>query len=189
MACRIIEKTINPEFIIKSIPYDECLLNVSWPEASIANNINLNKCFEECKCNNAFKQAIIQQYNEIYLYNEVDTYTKQILAPQCGVIYNDKGRLPKIIYPNFTPLCEEKTIWQYSEQNCLIFLGYLAAQHQITRYDLFNFIEQVKTFCTDWNIREEDILLNPSNIGIHPVFGLRILDYGLTNDQIIINTY
>lgn len=187
MACRVVEDTASNSFIIKSIPFDECLLTVSWPEPTIANEAMLKQCFNECGCNNAIKTAIIQQYNEIFLYNEVDTYTRQILAPQCGILYNDKNRLPKIIYPKFKPLCDDKTIWQYNEQNCLVLFGFLAAQNQISRYDLFTFIEQVKEFCTNWNLCEDDILLNPSNIGVHPVFGLRILDYGLTSGRTILN--
>ena len=45
-----------------------------------------------------------------------------------------------------------------------------------------NFAEKVSYLCEDFNLREDDIFLNPSNIGYHPVLGLRIIDYGLTND-------
>ena len=43
-----------------------------------------------------------------------------------------------------------------------------------------DFDDKIVDLCDYYNLREDDLLLNPSNIGYHNLFGLRIIDYGLT---------
>lgn len=187
MACREITILDNTDYIIKAIPIskDSNLNEVEWPEPySVVNNINqLEKCFKDSNCNNFLKQAIIQQYNEILLYHEVDMYDRLLLAPQCSVSISKPGALPEIIYPKFIPLCSDSDIWKYDEKECLILLGMRAKEYNIISKQLFHFLNSAQNLCLNWNLREEDILYNPSNIGYHPIFGLRIIDYGLAYDK------
>ena len=35
---------------------------------------------------------------------------------------------------------------------------------------------------SSFELAEEDIIFNPSNVGFHPHYGLRLIDYGLKSD-------
>ena len=44
------------------------------------------------------------------------------------------------------------------------------------------FLNNVINFCYKYDLNEEDIILNFSNIGWNKIFGTRIIDFGLTNE-------
>ena len=184
MACREIDKRWEPNgYIIKKIKWEDALLKASFPDnisASILQNI-----FEETKLNKITQQAIIQQYNEIYIYNEADIEERNILAPQVKITYDIVG-LPEIVYPKFTPLIKAEEVWKLNEEDLKIYLGTRLQRFCISFYEYKKFINKVVDLCENFNLREDDILLNPSNIGYNSVLGLRIIDYGLTEDNNLI---
>lgn len=185
MACRKInDRYANEGYIIKEINLDD----FPWRTEVIPNfpkdgNLNdIYKIFEECNVNSITQQAIIQQYNELYIYNEATPEERAILAPQVKVVYS-LFNLPDIYYPKFYPLMEEKEVWSLNERDLSVKLGSRLQWRGINFDDYKKFVDGVVDLCEEFNLREDDILLNPSNIGYHPILGLRIIDYGLTNDN------
>lgn len=185
MACRKInDRYANEGYIIKEINLDD----FPWRTDKIpkfpkdGNYEIINRIFEECNVNSITQQAIIQQYNELYIYNEATPEERAILAPQVKVVYSLLN-LPDIYYPKFHPLMEEKEVWTLNERDLSVRLGSQLQLFGISFFDYKKFIDGVVDLCEEFNLREDDILLNPSNIGYHPVLGLRIIDYGLTNDN------
>ena len=185
MSCRKINNRYDNEgYIIKEIDL-ESLCNPGkkspyFPK-EISSNI-LQQIFKDFDINNITQQAIIQQYNELYIYNEATEDERNILAPQVKVFYS-LFNLPQIYYPKFIPLVEEKEVWTLNERDLGIKLGTRLHRLGISFFRYKDFAEKVSNLCEEFNLREDDILLNPSNIGYHPVLGLRIIDYGLTNDN------
>lgn len=185
MACRKInERYANEGYIIKEINLDDFPWRTNKiPEFPKDGNYEvINRIFEECNVNSITQQAIIQQYNELYIYNEATPEERSILAPQVKVAYSLLN-LPDIYYPKFRPLMEEKEVWSLNERDLNIKFGSRLQWFGISFDDYKKFIDGVVDLCEEFNLREDDILLNPSNIGYHPVLGLRIIDYGLTNDN------
>lgn len=182
MACRQIdERYIQEGYIIKEVPWDDKLKNISFPSPEEISFQKLEKIFEENDLNNIIRQAITQQYNEIFIWNEATRQQREILAPQVKVV-EGLCNLPRIYYPKFKPLVAEETVWKLNERDLCIHFGQMLQWYGVTFYDYRQFAIGVTNLCNDFNLREDDILLNPSNIGYHPVLGLRIIDYGLTED-------
>lgn len=184
MACRVIDNE-GDNFIRKIIPFDSNVDAIIWPSITqlIIKPSILDDNFTKCNCNNRIKQAVYQQYNEILLYETVACEDKKILAPQCDISYSEGNNLPIIIYPRFTPLFTDEEVWKYNDEEILCLMGWRCSKLGISEQNLSLFLEQVKDLCSDYNLREDDIFKNPSNIGYHPIFGLRIIDYGLANNN------
>ena len=184
MSCRAINKKyISEGYIIKYVEWNNAFTkkaNLTFPNPEDVSLKILQDIFDEIELNKAFRQAIIQQYTEINIWNEANIKQREILAPQVKIaksFYN----LPEIFYPKFSPLIEENLVWQLNEQDLQVYLGTRLQWFNIPFNEYKQFIDNVKDLCDDFNLREDDILLNPSNIGYHPILGLRIIDYGLTN--------
>ena len=185
MACRQINNRYASEgYIIKEINLD----GLPWRTEVIpkfpkdGNPNDIYKIFEECNINSITQQAIIQQYNELYIYNEATSEEREILAPQVKVVYS-LFNLPDIYYPKFYPLMDEKEVWSLNERDLSVKLGSRLQSFGVSFFDYKKFVDGVVDLCEEFNLREDDILLNPSNIGYHPVLGLRVIDYGLTEDM------
>lgn len=185
MSCRKINDRYAKEgYIIKEINLD----GFPWWTNEIpkfpedGNPATIHKIFKECNVNSITQQAIIQQYNELYIYNEASPIERAILAPQVKVVYSLLN-LPDIYYPKFYPLMKEKEVWSLNERDLNVKLGSRLQCFGIPFEDYKKFANNVANLCEEFDLREDDILLNPSNIGYHPILGLRIIDYGLTNDN------
>lgn len=185
MACRRInERYSNEGYIIKEIDLSDFLRQtdkvLDFPKNG--NPEDIYKIFKELNMNSITQQAIMQQYNELYIYNEATPEERELLAPQVKVDYSLLN-LPDIYYPKFYPLMEEKEVWSLNERDLSVKLGSRLQLRGINFNDYKKFVDGVVDLCEEFNLREDDIFLNPSNIGYHPVLGLRIIDYGLTNDN------
>lgn len=185
MACRKInDKYAKEGYIFKEINLDD----FPWRTDKMPNFPKdgdpelIHKIFRECNVNSITQQAIIQQYNELYIYNEATPEEREILAPQVKVVYS-LFNLPDIYYPKFHPLMTESEVWSLNERDLSVKLGQQLQWLGISFFDYKKFVDEVVDLCEEFNLREDDILLNPSNVGYHPVLGLRIIDYGLTNDS------
>ena len=186
MACRVVCDEGN-NFIRKIIPFDAVVDDFLWPSISslIEEPSILDKIFLQCNCNNRIKQAIYQQYNEILLYETIDCEDKKVLAPQCDISYTSKNNLPIIIYPRFAPIFDADEVWKHKEEELMFLTGMRCCKLGLSEEDLISFLKRTQNLCSNYNLREDDILKNPSNIGYHPILGLRIIDYGLTDKVII----
>ena len=171
MACREIVTCDNSsEYVIKHINSTEIPLYYSfpYPQEVIADTSLLVDALKKLNLKSYVEQAIVQQYNEIILYDAATFEERLLLAPQISIKLSPINKLPTIIYPRFTPLMEEKEVWSKSERDCMIALG--------ARFNELHIPDE-------YGLRADDILLNPSNIGWHPILGLRIIDYGLCDDR------
>lgn len=182
MACRKINKRYADEgYVIKEIEWDNSFTNKSnlkFPYYNHPYQEELNKIFDEINLNKIARQAITQQYNEIYIYNEANAKEKNILAPQVK-IYPSYFNLPSIMYPKFYPLIKEEEVWNLNEDDMFVCLGTKLQWFGISYTQYKDFINRVKDLCENFSLCADDILKNPSNIGYHTVLGLRIIDYGL----------
>ena len=185
MACRKInDRYANEGYIIKEIDLSDFLRQtdkvLDFPKNG--NPEDIYKIFRELNMNSITQQAIVQQYNELYIYNEATSEERKLLAPQVKVDYSLLN-LPDIYYPKFHPLMDEKEVWSLNERDLSVKLGSRLQSFGVSFFDYKKFVDGVVDLCEEFNLREDDIFLNPSNIGYHPVLGLRIIDYGLTNDN------
>lgn len=179
MACREINtRYADLGYVIKQIKWDDAFIGIEFPNCEDASSQKLQEIFSNSKINKILQQAIIQQYNEIFIYNEADMYQREILAPQVKVRYS-LCNLPDIFYPRFKPIVEEDKVWSLNEEDLKIYLGMQLNNFHISLKEYKDFINKVKDLCADFDLREDDILMNPSNIGYNSVLGLRIIDYGL----------
>ena len=184
MACRKINYRYDQEgYIIKYIDWDDAFFSgVKFPLPEESSSQILQNIFKEINLNKISQQAIIQQYNEIYIWNEANREQKELLAPQVKIRYS-LCDLPEIYYPKFIPLVQESKVWSLNESDLKIFLGTRLQLFGINFCEYQKFIKNVINLCEDFNLREDDIILNPSNIGYHSVLGLRVIDYGLIEDR------
>lgn len=185
MACRQINNRYASEgYIIKEVNLEEltkCEKTVpKFPD--IDDNPVLLPIFESLNLSSITRQAITQQYNELYIFGEATEEERNILAPQVKVVHS-LYNIPDIYYPKFYPLLEEKEVWSLNERELGIRLGQRLQWFGISWTQYKNFAEKVSILCEEFNLSEDDIFLNPSNIGYHPVLGLRVIDYGLTEDM------
>lgn len=187
MACRAIYDEGN-NFIRKIIPFDGITDEFNWPAIStvIEDPNCLDNIFEQCNCSKRIKQAIYQQYNEIILYEITNCDEKKVLAPQCDISYTSKNNLPIIIYPRFTPIFNDEEVWKFNDEELSCLMGLRCNKLGVSETELVSFIQSVQKLCNNYNLREDDILKNPSNIGYHPILGLRIIDYGLANESCVL---
>lgn len=184
MACRQINtRYIHEGYIIKEVNLEElCKSEKTIPQFPKNRNLEvLYELFEKLNISKTTKQAIIQQYNELYIFEEAVLEEREILAPQVKVVHS-LFNIPDIYYPKFSPLLNENEVWSLDENDLRIKMGQRLQWFGISFNQYKNFAEKVSYLCEDFNLREDDILLNPSNIGYHPVLGLRIIDYGLTEN-------
>jgi len=185
MACRQINtKYADEGYIIKEVNLEElCKSEKVIPQFPNDGNPEvLQKLFEEFNVSRITQQAIIQQYNELYVFGEATPEEREILAPQVKVVHS-LFNIPDIYYPKFYPLLNEEEVWSLSEKDLGIRMGQRLQWFGISFNQYKNFVEKVSYLCEEFDLREDDILLNPSNLGYHPVLGLRIIDYGLTNSN------
>ena len=127
--------------------------------------------------------ALYQIFKEVQIWDSSSWETRNLLAPILDFNYDELQR-PYLIFPFFEPLTTEE------EANRLTFadardkiLSFLESKG-INHSEAYDFIRRVRLFCDEWNLNEEDILFNLNNLGWNDAFGIRILDYGLTEDLI-----
>lgn len=131
---------------------------------------------------NSVRQAIIQQYNEYFIYSDEYNTWRNILAPQLGIVFNSYN-LPILLYPRFEPLVDEDTVWKTNDHICMIYAGQHLKDLGVSMEEIKTFYDEVKEFCAEYGLVEDDIIKNPSNIGYNKVLGLRLIDYGLAEDD------
>ena len=185
MGCRGIDERWKEEgYIIKYIPpaLNPGINKIEFPSF---DNFSLQEIRDKLQYvpffSKEIKSAIWQQYYELFVYHYSDVNERMILAPQVKVV-SSIFNLPDIYYPFFTPLIDEDRVRQLNEQDLFTYLGSRLQWFGIGFNVYKHFTKKVSNLCTSFNLNEEDILSNPSNIGYHPVLGLRIIDYGLSED-------
>ena len=127
--------------------------------------------------------ALYQIFKEVQIWDSSSWETRNLLAPILDFNYDELQR-PYLIFPFFEPLTTEeeanKLTFADARDKILSFLESKGISHS----EAYDFIRRVRLFCNEWNLNEEDILFNLNNLGWNDAFGIRILDYGLTEDLV-----
>ena len=168
-------------YIIKKIPFYSSIEGMKFPslDECFDNDGNLNLNFKQITELEAIS-AVEQQYNEWWNWFFICDEFRNLLAPIVQTTY-DYRNLPILMFPRFSPLMDEEEVDKYSDEEILIRLGMKIKEHGIKEEECFNFLNQIYSLCDYLNLNKADIINNPSNIGYNPIFGLRIIDYGLLN--------
>ena len=159
--------------VMKVVPTFDCLKNIKFPFWD--NKEEIYKILKDVPL--LCKSAVIQQYNEYIIYNELQTDSK-ILAPILNCFWDERN-LPILQYPIFKPFATDENFYAFSDEENLIQLGIMGAYFNYDLKDISNFIREVKEACITFGLREDDILNNLSNIGFNSQYGIRVIDYGL----------
>lgn len=177
MACRKINPVASLSCIIKTIDYAGEPLPTY--DKLKYNHDRLTDWFDSHKIDIYTKEAIIQQYNEIFIYEILDLQTRQLVAPQIEVNFDPLTNVPSITYVSCPALITQEEVYKYSENELYALLGSRAHQLEIPEQQLFTFLKETRDFCANYALNVDDILNNPSNIGFNQYLGLRIIDFGL----------
>lgn len=167
------------EYVTKSIPNFSEIEHIKFP--GIEDKEGISNLLENTSL--LCKSAVIQQYNEYVIYN--NWRGNNVLAPIINVKWDERN-LPILIYPKFIPLIEDDNFYKLSDEENFVKLGIMGAYFGYDFEYISNFIQEVRDVCEEFNLREDDIFYNLSNIGFNSQYGLRIIDYGLADDNEII---
>ena len=126
--------------------------------------------------------SIYQSLAEIEIWNDASWEERKLLSPLIDFYY-DHNNCPVLIYPRFEPLETEENIFRYDEDEIPIELQKKLSVKGMTDESIGIFLNNIINFCYKYDLNEDDILLNFSNLGWNKVFGVRIVDFGLTNEM------
>ena len=126
--------------------------------------------------------SIYQSLAEIEIWNDASWEERKLLSPLIDFYY-DHNNCPVLIYPRFEPLETEESIFRYDEDEIPIELQKKLSVKGMTDESIGIFLNNIINFCYKYDLNEDDILLNFSNLGWNKVFGVRIVDFGLTNEM------
>lgn len=124
--------------------------------------------------------SIYQSFAEVDIWDDASWEERKILSPIIDFFY-DHNNCPVLIYPRFEPLDSEESIFRYDEDEIPIELQKKLSTKGMTDESIGVFLNSIINFCYKYDLNEEDIILNFSNIGWNKIFGTRIIDFGLTN--------
>lgn len=176
MGSRIVLPYLNStEYVQKIIPSENLLISTKLPTFNEYENnpiLNLSNDIPP-----EVKTAIEQQYNEWYSWFTSPEDIRKYLAPIVGTGWDIYSNTPILYFPRFTPLLDEKSVCAHNSRENLILTG--AQINQLHINDFMEFFRAIPEVCNYLDLNEDDIICNPSNIGFHSIFGLRIIDYGL----------
>lgn len=177
MSSRII--TDCGAYIKKSVPPFDDLVGKKFPtlEEIDTNWEEAHEHIEEllADVSRLTRSAVVQQYNELIIYNETKD---EVFAPIQFVTLDDRN-LPVIGFPKFIPLDADDEFFRYSEEQCLVKLGYLSNTLNVPYTKVVEFLNKVNDICNYFALQRNDIIYNLSNIGFNDEYGLRVIDYGL----------
>lgn len=126
--------------------------------------------------------SIYQSLAEIEIWDDASWEERKLLSPLIDFYY-DHNNCPVLIYPRFNPLETEESIFRYDEDEIPIELQKKLSVKGMTDESIGIFLNNIINFCYKYDLNEDDILLNFSNLGWNKVFGVRIVDFGLTNEM------
>ena len=166
------------EFIKKMIPDDGRLKNFVFPSLDDFSN-DIDKILEhKQKDNTPLWSAIEQQYIEWMNWDISPESIKKYLAPIVHT-FTEKTGAPTLCFPRFTPILDESIVMSCNEKEVLILTGKRLEHFHVSDETVLDFYRALPQVIDYLNLVEEDVVINPSNIGYNPTFGLRIIDYGL----------
>ena len=174
MSIRKVKPYGNSDFIQKTIDIERKI-------PLMANLIELEA--HEAEFTKREYLSVYQTLAEKELWDDCSWWERGILAPIVHFFYDINNR-PVLVYPRFEPLASEDETFRFEEEEVVMELNYRLSQKGMTDEEIGDFIEKILRFCDEYDMNESDTLLNLNNLGWNPVFGARIIDYGLSNEMI-----
>lgn len=125
--------------------------------------------------------ALYQSFFEKEVWDNSSWGEKQVLAPLVDFFYDDNN-CPVLVFPRFKPLATEQEAFSIEDDDCFGELYGSLVLNGVEDEDIGSFIENIIQVCEEYDLNEEDILYNLSNLGWNATFGARIVDFGLNNE-------
>lgn len=126
------------------------------------------------------KLAVAQNLCELEIYNNATDEERQLIAPILNSYY--KNNVLVLEMPIFTPLMDDKEVWNVNEEQNQLQLFQCFCRYSLQK-EYKNFIEKTHLFCEKHDLCEDDIFQNLNNLGYNKNYGIRIIDYGLTEEM------
>lgn len=126
------------------------------------------------------KLAIAQNLNEFEIYSSATAEERQLIAPILNSYY--RNNILVLEMPIFTPLLDDKEIWNISENQNQLELFHCFCKYSL-KHKYKDFIRKTHIFCEKYDLCEDDIFQNLNNLGYNKNYGIRIIDYGLTEEM------
>ena len=123
--------------------------------------------------------SIAQSLMEMEIWDNSSWEERQILAPILHSFYDHNNCLV-LIYPRFEPLADEMSCFRMEEEEIATALQEILARKGMDDEEIGNFIQKVTDFNSSWDMNEGDTILNLNNIGYSKIFGVRLIDFGLS---------
>lgn len=121
---------------------------------------------------------LYQQFLELEIYNDATWDERAIIAPIIDFFY-DRSNCPVLVYPKFEPIASESDSFRLDEDEAIAAIQEFLSKKGLDDNEIGIFIQKIINFCDEYNLRQDDILLNVNNLGYSEIFGPRIIDYGL----------
>ena len=120
MSCREINKRYEIDgYIIKRVPLFLPSSPINFPTFFDESSLQeVKDILQKSELSKEIKNAIWQQYHELFVYHCSDPIERNVLAPQVKVLYS-LFNLPDIYYPTFKPLIEENELIFMNIRNLL----------------------------------------------------------------------
>lgn len=147
---------------------------------------NLNTKIETLEELKEYRDILtIKEYDSLYqnLY-EVDLWDvlpwnyRQILCP----IIDYDSSTQTLTMPYIEPILTKEEAYRIEDEKSLETLEKIVRQRGGTKEEITNFLFILEVLCNTTTLVKEDILYNLSNLGYNEQFGLRVLDYGLSQE-------
>lgn len=122
--------------------------------------------------------GLYQNLYEVELWDVLPWEYRRILCP----ILNYDAKTYTLTMLCIPPLMDEVEAMKVAEDKCISKIVEIAGQLGATTTEIDDFFHKLKILCNSTDLVIEDILHNLSNIGYHPNFGLRVIDYGLSQE-------
>lgn len=174
MSVRKVKPYGNSDFIQKTIDIDRKLPLIQ----SLSDLNGYEKEFNRWEY-----LSIYQSLAEAELWNDCSWEERELLSPLVQFYFDNYNR-PVLVYPRFEPLAQENESFRFEEEECLSALHLRLARKGMADEEIGSFIERIIALCEDYDLDETDILYNLNNLGWNPIFGARIIDFGLNNEAV-----
>lgn len=122
--------------------------------------------------------GLYQNLYEVELWDILPWNYRQILCP----IIDYDSSTQTLTMPYIEPILKEEEAYRIEDEKSLEILEKIVRQRGGTKEEITNFLFILEVLCNTTTLVKEDILYNLSNLGYNEKFGLRVLDYGLSQE-------
>lgn len=123
-----------------------------------------------------------QTFTELNLWEKTSWDEKHLIVPIVDCIYNNYNA-PILIEPYIKPLASLKESFSFdNSDDAIAAISQKLIGTGYDDYQVAKFYDALMDFCAKYHLCEDDVFYNGANLGYHKQLGIRVLDYGLTNN-------